>query len=128
MIILDTSIWIEYLKNNDPIFEQVDALLEQNEVLALSFIFGELLQGSKNQRERQVIHEFWNVLPKIDETGLFIRAGLESGKHRWMDKGIGLIDSTILIASVESRSFVWTLDKKLSRSLSREQRYIPAEY
>ena len=126
MIILDTSIWIEYLKSNNPFFEEVDVLLERNEVLALSFIFGELLQGAKNQRERQIISEFWSALPKIDETGLFIRAGFESGRHKWLDKGIGLIDSTILIASIESSSFIWTLDKKLSRILSKEQRYIPA--
>ena len=125
MVILDTSIWIEFLKTNTPYFESVDKLLDRNEVIGLSFIFGELLQGVKNQRERQMITDFWNALPKIDETGLFIRAGIESGIHKWIDKGIGLIDSAIVIASIETNSFIWTIDKKISSVLSKEQRYIP---
>ena len=125
MVIIDTSIWIEFFKTSTPYFESVDELLDRNEVIGLSFIFGELLQGVKNQRERRLITDFWTALPKIDETGLFIRAGIESGRHKWVDKGVGLIDSALLIASIESNAFLWTLDKKLSMVLSKEQRYIP---
>ncbi|MBN1576821.1 MAG: PIN domain-containing protein [Chitinispirillaceae bacterium] len=125
MVILDTSLWIEFFKKNTPYFERVDELLDRNEVIGLSFIFGELLQGSKNQRERQIISDFWDALPKIDETGIFIKAGYESGRHKWLDKGIGIIDSAIVLASIESNSFVWTLDQKLSRILSNEQRFTP---
>jgi predicted nucleic acid-binding protein len=125
MVILDTSVWIEFLKTNTPYFKSVDELLDRNEVTGLSFIFGELLQGAKNQHERRMINDFWNAIPKIDETGLFIRAGFESGRHKWIDKGIGLIDSAILIASIETRSFIWTLDNKLTRIVPEERRYIP---
>jgi hypothetical protein len=41
---------------------------------------------------RQVF-EFWDVLLKMNEENVFIRAGLESGNKKWMDKSIGLIDS-----------------------------------
>ena len=125
MVIVDTSVWIEFLKTNTPYFKSVDELLDRNEVVGLSFIFGELLQGTKNQRERKMVIDFWNALPKIDETGLFIRAGIESGRHKWIDKGIGLIDSTLLIASIETSSCIWTLDKNLLSVVSKEQRYIP---
>ena len=127
MVILDTSIWIEFLKNNKPYFELVDKLLDRNDVIGLSFIFGELLQGAKSQRERQIIKDFRDALPKIDETEIFIKAGYESGKHKWSDKGIGIIDSAIVLASIESNSFVWTLDQRLLRVLSNEQRYRPGK-
>ena len=123
MIILDTSIWVEFFRAHQPYFDQVSDLFSQNEVLALSPIFGELLQEAKNSAEREVIEEFWNSLPKIDETDLFVRAGSESGRYKWIDKGVGLIDSVIIIAARETVSFVWTLDSKLNRLLKLEEKY-----
>lgn len=123
MVIIDTSVWIEFLKGEKPYFDLVSELLDRNEVLALSPIFGELLQGTKNSRERSIIQEFWQNLPKIPEENIFIKAGLESGKHKWIDKGIGLIDSVIIVASRDTGSFTWTLDKKLLEILRKEEKY-----
>jgi hypothetical protein len=92
----------------------------------LSPIFGELLQGAKSNSERSIIIEFWNNLPKISETNLFIHAGSESSRQKWLDKGVGLIDSVIIIASQETSSFIWTLDTKLSRLLKKEELYTPS--
>ena len=51
MIILDTSVWIEFLKNNPEYFSKIEYLLENQQVLAVECIFGELLQGEKNKSE-----------------------------------------------------------------------------
>ena len=125
MVIIDTSVWIEFLKGKKPYFDHVSELLDRNEVLALSPVFGELLQGARNTRERSLIQEFWQNLPKISGENIFISAGLESGKNKWIDKGIGLIDSIIIAASRDTGSFVWTLDKKLFAILRKEEKYIP---
>ena len=125
MVIIDTSVWIEFLKGKKPFSDHVSELLDRNETLALSPIFGELLQGAKNNREISIIQGFWKNLPKISEDNLFIKAGLESGKNRWVDKGIGLIDSVIISASRDTGSFVWTLDKKLLAILRKEEKYTP---
>jgi predicted nucleic acid-binding protein len=126
LIIIDTSIWIEFFKGGNPYFDQVSNLLTTNDILALSPIFGELLQGAKSNNERSIIIEFWNNLPKISESDLFIHAGFISGKQKWLDKGVGLIDSVIIIASQETSSFIWTLDTKLSRLLKKEELYTPS--
>jgi predicted nucleic acid-binding protein len=126
LIIIDTSIWIEFFKGRNPYFDQVSNLLNTNDILALSPIFGELLQGAKSNNERSKIIEFWNNLPKISESDLFIHAGFISGKQKWLDKGVGLIDSVIIIASQETSSFIWTLDTKLSRLLKKEELYTPS--
>lgn len=126
MIIVDTSIWIEFFRGNAPYFDQVSAVLEQNDALALSPIFGELLQGAKGNAERSIIMDFWNNLPKAAEEDIFIRAGAESSRSKWTDKGVGLIDGAIIVAARETSSFVWTLDKKLLRLLKREERFRPA--
>lgn len=123
MVILDTSIWIEFFKTNNPYFDQVAYLIDQNEIIGLSCIFGELLQGAKGNREKNLIHDFWSAIPQINENELFIRAGLESCRKKWLSKGVGIIDSAIIVAARESSSFVWTLDKKLSRLLIKEEKY-----
>lgn len=125
MVIIDTSVWIEFFKGNQPCFDHVSELLDRNEILALSSIFGELLQGAKNKREISLIQEFWQNLPKISEDNLFIKAGLKSGKNKWIDKGIGLIDSVIIVASRDTGSFIWTFDKKLLALLKKEEKFTP---
>jgi predicted nucleic acid-binding protein len=127
MIIVDTSIWIEFFRGNEPHFEHVSELLERNDALALSPIFGELLQGARNSHERAVLMDFWNNLPKLTEDEISIRAGAESGRNRWIDEGVGLIDAIIVVAARETSSFVWTLDKKLQSLLGKEETYIPGK-
>jgi len=126
MILIDTSIWIEFLKARPPYFDEVSELLEENLVLALSCIFGELLQGAKNKRERSIIQNLWTNLPKIEEHDLFIKAGLESGRKKWTDKGIGLIDSVIITAARQASATIWTLDKKIETTLKSDELYEPA--
>jgi predicted nucleic acid-binding protein len=123
MIIVDTTVWIEFLRGRQPYLDHVSGLLAKNEVLTLSPIFGELLQGARNNAERQLIVSFWNSLPKAAEGGLFVRAGDESGRNKWMDKGVGLIDAAIVTAARESASFVWSLDAKLLRILRLDEKY-----
>ncbi|MCK4541740.1 MAG: PIN domain-containing protein [Spirochaetales bacterium] len=125
MIILDTSIWIEFLKGNSQYTSKVKSLLENREILAVECIFAELLQGTNNDRERSLILSYWNHLPKLNDNGLFIEAGLFSGKNKLLDKGVGLIDSLIYIHAMKTGSMIWTLDKKLTRIISDKQIYKP---
>jgi predicted nucleic acid-binding protein len=116
MIILDTSIWIEFFRGNDPYFNKVSLLLRSGEVMGLSWIFGELLQGASTSKEAQLILKTWNGIRKpelqISETA-WISAGEASQKGKWHSKGIGLIDAAIISVSEQYKVPVWTLDKKL---------------
>ena len=120
MIILDTSIWIEFLKANPEYYSQIAQLLEKKEVLAVECVFGELLQGIKSDREKSLVSGFWKYLPKIDSSGLFIEAGLYSNKNKLFDKGVGLIDSLILVHALKLQISIWTLDKKLLKIIPKE--------
>lgn len=123
MIICDTSIWIEYFKRRDPVFEIVSSLLEAREILGLECIFGELLQGVQGKEERKIILEYWNNIQKISEDSLFLEAGEFSAIHKLQNKGIGLIDSVIAIATFKSNSKLWTLDKKLLSIIPGKYKY-----
>lgn len=125
MIIIDTSIWIEFFKGNQPYFDQVSELIDNNDIIGLSPVFGELLQGAKNNYERSIITDFWNSIYKIKEDDLFIHAGTESSRSKWLDQGVGLIDSVIITAAKNSTAFVWSLDKKLLKLMKIEEKYNP---
>ena len=116
MIIVDTSVWIEYLKGNNPeITRSLKPRLQNRKVVAVSAVFGELLQGVKNKREREIIQGFWKNLPHVDETDLFIEAGQIANEYKLYSTGVGLIDGYILYAALRHDLPIWTLDKKLDR-------------
>lgn len=125
MIILDTSIWIEFLKRNPHYFSVVRQLLEDQEIIAVECIFGELLQGAKNKKENEIIKNYWENLPKAKHESLWIEAGEYSSENNLASKGVGLIDATIIIAAQRSNVQIWTLDKKLHFILGRDRQYIP---
>jgi rRNA-processing protein FCF1 len=116
-IIVDTSIWIDFLKNNRKIFSLMQKLLEKNRVLAVECIFGELLQGVKSKREKDIVIGYWKYLPKADGNNIWIDAGIYSSENKLLEKGIGLIDSVLIVLAVKNKLKIWTLDKKLKKIL-----------
>jgi len=48
--------------------------IENGNVVAFGPVFGELLQGVKNDREESVVMELWNDLPRLLETDLFLES------------------------------------------------------
>jgi predicted nucleic acid-binding protein len=124
MIILDTSVWIEYLKNNQSFFPKIRKLLESREILAIECVFGELLQGVKTEAEREIIIDFWTYLPKEYYVDIIIQAGEYSAKNKLLDHGVGLLDSIILMHGIISNSKIWTLDNKFLKVIPEELRYM----
>lgn len=118
--IADTSIWIEFLRNREPVHTQLRILLEQRAVLGVECIFGELLAGARGKRERGLLESFWKSLPKIDESGVWIAAGRLMNERKMQSKGSGLIDAAILAASLRTSVGIWTLDKELLDAARRE--------
>ena len=123
MIILDTSVWIEHLKNNQNYFPRICKLLESGEILSVECVFGELLQGVKNKKEEEIILKYWEHLPKKKYRDIIIKAGIYSKNNKLLDNGVGLIDSIIIMHGIKSKSKIWTLDKKLLKVLPEELNY-----
>ncbi len=121
-IVIDTSIWIEFLKGNALYFDKMMDFLENENVIALAVIFAELLQGAKNIKEIEIIKSYYYNLQKYngDIEQLTIKAGNIAGINNWPSKGIGLIDSMIIMTAIEMNAKIWTLDKKLIKLLESE--------
>ncbi len=121
-IIVDTSVWIEYFKGNKKYFDFIQKLLEKNEILTIELIFAELLQGARNKKETEMLKSYYGLIPKVEIENLCILAGEFSRQEKLISKGIGLIDSCIITATIFSDSRLWTLDKKLQNFL--DNRYL----
>lgn len=108
MTLVDTSVWVNHLRANDPILEE---LLEDNQVLMHPMVIGELACG--NLPDRENVLDLLKELPQIpvanDEEVLFL---IE--RHRLMGRGIGYIDAHLLAAALLAGSVrLWTLDRRL---------------
>ena len=125
MIILDTSVWIEHLKNNQDFFPKISKMLESKEIMAVECIFGELLQGAKTEYEKTIIAEFWKHLPKKHYENVIIEAGEYSARYKLLDHGVGLFDAILLVHGIKNGSKIWTLDNKFLQVIPEELRYTP---
>jgi predicted nucleic acid-binding protein len=123
MILVDTSVWVEFLKGHQPYLDQMNELLDERQILAVEPVFGELLQGAKDDRERRILLEFWENLPKNQMEEAWVKAGELSSRNKWIDHGIGLVDSVLIISARESKAKVWTLDKKLKSVLHKNENF-----
>jgi predicted nucleic acid-binding protein len=117
MIILDTSVWIEYLKRNPDYKAVIDDFLREGKILAFDFVFGELMQGAK-EHERVKITGLWEILPKVNISGIGFYAGKYSMENKLREKGVGLVDCSIIYATINTESKLWTLDKKILNVLN----------
>jgi len=124
MVLIDTSIWIEFLKSNPSYSEEVVLLLESKQVITIEPIFAELLYGSRNEKEKNIILSYWKVIPrkKFGE-GSFIESANFANKNNYHNLGIGLLDSILLKATIDNNCLIWTLDKKILNNLDKQFLY-----
>lgn len=108
MILIDTSLWIDYLRSSDAVLGN---LLDDGQVLTHPFVIGELALG--NLRQRDVILKTLQNLPlaisaRDDEVLHFIK------RNALFGLGIGYIDAHLL-ASVQLTpdASLGTRDKRL---------------
>lgn len=108
MILVDTSIWIDHLRQHD---ERLASLLNQGQVLAHSFVIGELALGSLQNRE--AILGALQDLPQapIATEGEVLRFIQQNTLY---GMGIGYIDAHLLAAvRLSPGATLWTRDKRL---------------
>lgn len=125
MVLIDTSVWIEFLRGNEKYFNQVSELLESGNVHSVEPIFGELLQGANNKKEIEIIIAYWNNLNNFNEKGLWIESGKLSCEKKLFSKGVGIIDAMIISYAVKYNIKIWSLDKKLLSILDKNLIYKP---
>lgn len=115
MILVDTSVWIDHLRNGDP---AMVSLLETDRVCSHDFVIGELACGTL--RKRAEILSLVRSLPRLatatEDEALFL---VEN--RRLMGRRIGYIDVHLLAATILGSARLWTRDKPL-KAIAEEAR------
>ncbi len=111
-IIVDTSIWIEYLlRPHSREKKEIDSLLDNNQVALMGIVLAELLQGTKDQKEFQLLKSTLEALP-FYETSLNIWVKTGEIAYSLRKKGITIPLSDCLIAALalQNGCEIYTLD------------------
>ena len=109
MIVADTSIWIDHLREKDTTLERLLAVVG----LAMHpFVLGELALGSINQREAKLRE--WRKLPQLAaQTPAMVLALIEN--RRLYSRGIGYTDANLLASTLATPGTkLWTRDRRLA--------------
>jgi predicted nucleic acid-binding protein len=103
MILIDTSIWIEFFKQNPNYVNEIVLLLESRMVVTIEPIFSELIYGCKNAKEKNKIEMYWKTLPKITfQEGSIMAAAIFANENNFHNYGIGLIDANLIKATIDN--------------------------
>jgi predicted nucleic acid-binding protein len=125
MILVDTSVWIEFLKQNSIFTYEVEVLLKKRIVVSFEPVFAELLYGARNDRGKNKILSYWNILPRIEfSAGSLLDAADFANRSNFHKQGIGLIDAAIIMATKENHCKIWTLDNRLLKGIEKQYLYL----
>lgn len=124
MIVPDTSIWIEFLKQNDPVTSRFLDLLKTGKIAVIEPIFAELLYGIRKSKDKELVLSYWQILPKLDfESGAMLSASQFANKNNFHNLGIGLMDAAIMEPVIRGGHQLWTLDKRVLTVLDIVHRF-----
>jgi hypothetical protein len=112
-VLVDISVWIQFLKGNNQFFSSMLKLIENGEIYTLELIFAELLQGVITNRELKLITDFYAQMRVLDQPGLIFESGDFSRKEGLINTGIGLIDAVSINSANQFGLELWTLDRKI---------------
>ena len=109
MILVDTGIWIDHLKLNQP---DLSALLQRRQALMHPMVLGELLLGGlPSARLIADLHDLPTaVVARLDEVRLLIMT------HPLSGTGIGYVDAHLVASCLLTPGqTLWTRDSRLRR-------------
>jgi tRNA(fMet)-specific endonuclease VapC len=109
---IDTSVWIEYFKQNKRVTDFIDSCLDSDSIYITGPVLTEILQGIKSKKEKDDILECIDAIPFIEITkGSWIDAGRISNELRCKGLTIPLADVLIASAALRNDCMVISYDK-----------------
>ncbi len=110
MILVDTSVWVDHLRESD---DHLAELLHTGDAACHPFVIGELACG--NLGNRRTILTLLSALPKVSDAEAidFIE------HHRLMGKGLGWVDVHLIASCALAGVTLWTRDKRLTEAASQ---------
>jgi predicted nucleic acid-binding protein len=116
MIVVDTSVWIAFLRNGDPtVVTELDALLDEDTVALPAPVRLELLSGASG-KHRKLLSTLLGALPVFfPSRDTFRLAETWIEKARTAGHAFGAMDLLIAATAAEHGAAVWSLDGDFQR-------------
>lgn len=117
MIIVDTSVWIEFFRNKDShISNHLKQLLRSGKVAITGMILAEIFQGIKSPDEAGTVKKNLESLPFIEmQKEVWQLAGETSASLRKKGITIPLSDIMIGITAIKKGHEIFTVDKHFEK-------------
>lgn len=116
MVLLDTSLWIDYFRAKDrSCVERVHQLLDRDEVVLAAPVRIEILSGA-SQNWQQALDQVLSALPIFypsEETWERMEAWIPEGLSR--GERFGAMDLLIAAIAAEQKVFIWSRDSDFRR-------------
>lgn len=111
-IIVDSSVWIEYLKNRPSVTEKLDQLLLAGTIVTVGPVIAEILQGAKTEKDYRLLENNLGGLPLIEtKVEDWIKAGKISYELKKSGITIPLTDCLIAAVAIHQNASVMTYDR-----------------
>ena len=124
MILIDTSVWIEFFRQNVEYTEEIEYLLKRKQVISIEPVFAELLFGARHKKDKDMILSYWQILPKTEfGTTSMLKAAAFANDNNFYQSGIGLMDAIIIKSVIDGNHTLWTLDKKINKNIDKKYIY-----
>ena len=117
MIVVDSSVWIEYLRTPDSQHGRaLDSLLDRKEALVTGVVIAEVVQGVRSAQQRTAVADYLLRLPYSDlsKEG-WSHAGELAYQMRRQGQTPGLADLAIATVAIEGGHELYTLDADFQR-------------
>lgn len=110
MILVDTSVWIDHLRESE---HELAQMLSADYVLTHPIVIGELACGNLPNRE-QFFRDMELLPAVVSRTHDEVRGFIES--ERLMGRGISFMDAHLLYSALNHQdALLWTRDRRLNR-------------
>lgn len=114
MILVDTAVWIDHLRDSDP---HLACLLDAGAVLGHPWVTGELALGSLTNRV-EILRLLDDLPQATTSTAVEVRELV--GQHKLFSLGIGYVDAQLLAATMLTPdAALWTRVRRLHAAAQR---------
>jgi predicted nucleic acid-binding protein len=116
VILVDTSVWIEFLRGG-AVAAQLKTRLDRGDVVGHPFVRGELALGQLGKRRSAFLRGI-DALPAIEVVAHDVVLRMVED-HALAASGVGWVDVHLLAACAGAGARLWTLDRSLRLAVLR---------
>ena len=117
MVLVDTSVWIEFLDHNNPsVSVDLEALLRRGEVATTGLVLAELRRGCRSIPQVRGLFQAMEPLLYLEpDRDCWLRTGELAAECSARGYQIGIADCLLAALALREGALVFTLDRDFAR-------------